>query len=220
VSIPELEKQIDALQAALVFWTKVVGYGLVIEYLFPILESLRSWFKWKYPRRLVPVVKKVKAAFAIVGGILITVGVLQEGRTESLQSSAETSLREANAARIAKLGTNSDEALRNAEFASEKAAGADRVANDAVGKVKGLDTKLFSVESRTSNLSTKLTEASRQVEEANSKADRELKARLKLEAELINVECPAERQRIPGGPYPRRLLNRKGLLPVYLSLSE
>jgi len=188
MSIPELEGHLDSLHAWLVIWTLVVAAGLFIEYSLPIFEALRSCFKWKLSRSRLVAIKKAKGVCEIVGGILVIAGVVAEGLIEFSQSRTETSLRNENHTLIAKLGTDSKQALRDANSAGQKAALADQVANDAVDKVKVLDTKLSSVEGRTTNLSAKLTKASQDVDEANRKANDELNARIKLEAQLINVE--------------------------------
>jgi hypothetical protein len=176
-----------------VFWTFVVGFGLLTEYAIPTFEFVHSLYVWILRRGPAPVVKTAAVCGAI-GAILITVGVVQEGRIESLESSAETSLREANATRISELGTTSEQALRNANSASDTATIANKTSKEAEEKATSVDTKLSLAEGRATKLSARLTDASRQVDEANHKADEELKARIKLEAQLINVEvCSSPR---------------------------
>src|ERR1700730_18965033 len=121
MSIPELESHLDSLQAWLVFWTLVVHAGLFVEYAIPIFEILSYCFKWKLSRSRLVTIKKAKGVCEIVGGILVIAGVVAEGLIEFSQSRTETSLRNENHILIAKLGTDSKQALRDANSAGQKA---------------------------------------------------------------------------------------------------
>jgi hypothetical protein len=89
--VSELNSTIASLHHQLVFWTIVVAIGLVIEYAKPIKNFFVDTFRW-----LLCGAKRPHLTAAIVGGILITIGVMMEGLIEFRASDTETKLADAN----------------------------------------------------------------------------------------------------------------------------
>src|SRR5579883_2045911 len=114
--ILELDQRSQHLRNLLYFWTAAVALGLILEYKGDFVRLAQ--LLWLYATRRVPLewwrVKKV----LMLGGLLVTVGVVGELYIEFSQSNVETQLADHNGRLIGNLRQLARDALHDANTAA------------------------------------------------------------------------------------------------------
>jgi hypothetical protein len=118
-SINGLESSLDSLGWWLHLATALVVFGLLLEYLHQIPESIKEYRK---TRSYWPIL-------IVVGGVLITVGVAGELAVQYVAGRTETALRKANDELFTGLNIEAAQARRDAGVAIERASKADERAS-------------------------------------------------------------------------------------------
>ncbi|HXA76346.1 MAG TPA: hypothetical protein VNV41_04375 [Candidatus Acidoferrales bacterium] len=160
ISVPSLESYLDSLRFWLILWTVIVAIGLVVEYATDIAKFVTHMFRWVFLHH--PPTEKIFNK-TLIGGLLITVGVLGEAWIEFRASRAETHLRNANDAMVSQLNSEAARARKDAAGAIERASNAE--------------ADLAASNERAAQADARAAEAEKATEE-------EKVARLKIQAEI------------------------------------
>src|SRR5579883_412519 len=132
--ILELDQRSQHLRNLLYFWTAAVALGLILEYKGDFVRLAQ--LLWLYATRRVPLewwrVKKV----LMLGGLLVTVGVVGELYIEFSQSNVETQLADHNGRLIGNLRQLARDALHDANTAAIQSGTAVTKAGEAADASK------------------------------------------------------------------------------------
>lgn len=129
IAIRALEKSSDSLRWWFLFWTVVVILGLVIEYVPNVIELIkelrdkRSFVVREFIKKRA---LKWSLLFEVIGGTLITVGLVGELWTDFDSSAVESDLRTARGRQTELLRNAAGQAMERAGNAEERASNAEK----------------------------------------------------------------------------------------------
>jgi hypothetical protein len=176
-AIKALERSLDSLGVWLAAWTALVVVGLIVEFGEDLRELIvERPFKWRLFR-------------AMVGGLLITVGVAGELFVQFKAAKVETKLRADSHEIEARLNKEAADANKEAADARKESANAISQAAQATR-----DAAVARRDARSLQLET--AKANESAAEANKKAEEERVARLKIEERLAPRRISAAQKAI------------------------